>query len=103
MPYVCGECNEEPAIMLVQPLTGGDTVPLGADCVVPGLIGLLATFTDIDAQRIYDGLVQLSETPPEAPEPPPADPPADKPPGTRRRRPAAATAPPATDEKGNQP
>lgn len=60
MAYTCHLCADaEPAIVLVTPLRGGDTLAIGQNCMVTGYCGLLSVLMDVDAEQLYDGLVAL--------------------------------------------
>lgn len=60
MGYTCHLCNDaEPAVILVTPLSGGDTMAIGQRCLVMGYCGLLSVLLDVDAEQLYDGLVAL--------------------------------------------
>lgn len=90
MPYMCSLCNEaEKATVLITPLSGGETMAIGAECMVTGLCGLLSVATETDPEKLYDALLGLAGK--SGQDAPPA---ARK---TRRRPPAAAAAdsPPA--------
>jgi len=94
MPYMCALCGEgEAATVLLTPLTGGDTMPIGPDCMVTGLCGLLSVATGTDPGKLYDALTELAGKVGQD-----EDQPAAK---TRRRRPAAAaTVPPGDSQDG---
>ena len=96
MAYTCHLCNDaEPAVILITPLRGGDTMAIGEGCMVMGYCGLLSVLMDVDAEQLYDGLVALqtatraAEAAADAPAP-------DKPP-TRPRKPRTAKPGPAPD------
>lgn len=60
MPYQCHLCDSaEPAVMLVTPLAGGDTMAVGADCMLTALCGLLSVHAQVDTERLYDAVVGL--------------------------------------------
>lgn len=60
MAYTCHLCADaEPAIVLITPLRGGDTMAIGENCMVTGYCGLLSVLMGIDAEQLYDGLVAL--------------------------------------------
>lgn len=62
MAYQCHLCDgAEPAVMLVTPLAGGDTMAIGADCMLTGLCGLLSVHAQVDTERLYDALVTLQQ------------------------------------------
>ena len=55
--YECGVCEgAEQAAILVTPLTGGDTMPLGASCAPVGLVSIIASMTGVDADGLYDAV-----------------------------------------------
>jgi hypothetical protein len=58
--YTCHLCNDaEPATVLITPLKGGDTMAIGADCMVTGLCGLLSVATQVDPEQLYDMIIKL--------------------------------------------
>lgn len=60
MAYTCHLCNDaEQASILITPLSGGDTLAIGPNCLVTGYCGLLSVLMDVDAEQLYDGLVAL--------------------------------------------
>lgn len=60
MAYQCHLCDSaEPAVMLVTPLAGGDTMAVGADCMLTALCGLLSVHAQVDTERLYDAVVGL--------------------------------------------
>lgn len=62
MAYTCHMCNDaEPAVILITPLSGGDTMAIGASCLVTSYCGLLSVLMDVDPEQLYDGLVALQE------------------------------------------
>lgn len=62
MAYNCHLCDgAEQAVMLVTPLAGGDTMAIGADCMLTGLCGLLSVHAQVDTERLYDALVTLQQ------------------------------------------
>ena len=62
MAYNCHLCNDaEPATILITPLSGGDTLAIGSNCLVTGYCGLLSVLMDVDAEQLYDGLAALQE------------------------------------------
>lgn len=105
MAYTCHLCNDaEPAVILITPLRGGDTMAIGEACMVMGYCGLLSVLMDVDAEQLYDGLVALqaatkaAQAAADAPTP-------DKPPTTPRkpRRAASGPAPDAVPESAPAP
>lgn len=99
MAYTCHLCADaEPAIVLVTPLRGGDTMAIGQNCMVMGYCGLLSVLMDVDAEQLYDGLVAL-QTATRAAEAAAAAPAPDKParaprkPRTAKPGPAPAAVP----------
>jgi len=68
MPYLCNLCAEaEPATVLVTPLSGGETMAIGADCVITGLCGLLSVAAQVDAEQLYDAIIGLRAAQDQAP------------------------------------
>lgn len=62
MAYQCNLCDSaEPAVMLITPLAGGDTMAVGADCILTGLCGLLSVYAQVDTERLYDALIALQQ------------------------------------------
>lgn len=62
MAYTCHLCNDaEPAVILITPLKGGDTMAIGQGCLVMSYCGLLSVLMDVDAEQLYDGLVALQK------------------------------------------
>lgn len=62
MAYQCHLCDgAEQAVMLVTPLAGGDTMAIGANCMLTGLCGLLSVHAQVDTERLYDALVTLQQ------------------------------------------
>lgn len=60
MAYACHLCDSaEPAVMLVTPLTGDDTMAVGADCMLTALCGLLSVHAQVDTERLYDAVLGL--------------------------------------------
>jgi hypothetical protein len=60
--YACTLCNgDEPAVMLITPLTGGDTMPVGEGCAITALIGLLSAHVDVDPERLYENMRRFTE------------------------------------------
>lgn len=60
MPYTCNLCADaEPATVLITPLQGGETMAIGADCMVTGLCGLLSVATQVDPEQLYDAIIAL--------------------------------------------
>lgn len=62
MAYTCHLCDgAEQAVMLVTPLAGGDTMAIGAGCMLTGLCGLLSVHAQVDTERLYDALIALQQ------------------------------------------
>lgn len=62
MAYTCHLCADaESATILVTPLAGGDTMAIGADCMVTGLCGLLSVATQVDPEQLYDLIITLRQ------------------------------------------
>jgi hypothetical protein len=60
MAYTCHLCDgAEQAAMLVTPLAGGDTMAVGADCMLTALCGLLSVHAQVDTERLYDAVLGL--------------------------------------------
>jgi hypothetical protein len=60
MAYICHLCDSaEQAVMLVTPLAGGDTMAVGADCMLTALCGLLSVHAQVDTERLYDAVLGL--------------------------------------------
>lgn len=60
MAYQCHLCDgAEQAVMLVTPLAGGDTMAVGADCMLTALCGLLSVHAQVDTERLYDAVLGL--------------------------------------------
>lgn len=96
MAYTCHLCADaEPAIVLITPLKGGDTLAIGEACMVTGYCGLLSVLMDVDAEQLYDGLVALQAAT-KAAQAAADTPPADKAPA-RPRKPRTAKPGPAPD------
>lgn len=77
MPYVCSLCGDEkPATFLITPLNGGDTMPVGDECAGIALTGLLSSYYSVDAEKLYDTIVAMSDAARTEPQP------QDAPPGT---------------------
>jgi hypothetical protein len=60
MGYQCEPCNgAEPAVLLLTPLNGADTMAWGANCLTVQLIGLLAATVGIDPAALYEQVKKL--------------------------------------------
>lgn len=92
--YMCSMCSEsatpEQAVILITPLAGGETMPVGNDCMPVVLTGMLAGTIGIDADKLWAAVERLQRAKQDGQDSEPAA----KPPG-RRRRPAGAAAPPS--------
>lgn len=96
MPYRCSLCGDaEPATVLVTPLSGGETMAIGPDCVVTGLCGLLSVAADVDAEALYDAIIALKRGQGQASAEAPAGPPAAASASAGRKRAASVTPLPA--------
>jgi hypothetical protein len=113
MPYMCLLCDgEESAVLLITPLTGGETLAVGNACYMVGLTGLMSSFLEVDAEGLYDAIrghvnalaeaeaAGTADSPGEAATAATAPPGAAKAPGRRARKPAAARAPKADAKAG---
>ncbi len=57
MPYMCLLCDgAESAVLLITPLTGGETMAIGNTCYMVGLTGLMSSFLEVDAEGLYDAI-----------------------------------------------
>lgn len=64
MAYTCNLCDgAESAVMLVTPLAGGDTMAVGADCMLTALCGLLSVHAQVDTEALYDAVLGLQRQP----------------------------------------
>lgn len=58
--YECSLCSgQEQAVLLITPLTGGETMAVGPDCMAVGLAGMLAGHLGIDADKLWDAAQRL--------------------------------------------
>jgi hypothetical protein len=91
--YKCSLCDtDEPAVILITPLTGGETMPVGNDCLPTALTGMLAGTVGIDGDKLWAAVERLLKAAKVS-----ADIVAEESPRTRpagRRRAAGAAAPP---------
>jgi hypothetical protein len=103
MAYTCHLCADaEPAIVLITPLRGGDTLAIGEACMATGYCGLLSVLMGVDAEQLYDGLVALQATTREAQAAADAATP-DKPPRKPRAPRKAASGPTSPEVPGSVP
>lgn len=73
MAYMCGLCDgAERAVLLITPLSGADTMPVGQDCASLAYISLLAGNLNVDADKLYDHVMQLAGEGQLTPQPAPA-------------------------------
>lgn len=75
MAYMCGLCDgAERAVLLITPLSGADTMAVGANCSTLAYLSLLAGNINVDADKLYDHVMTLAgegELTPDAPPAPP--------------------------------
>lgn len=58
--YMCELCSgEESAVLLITPLSGGETIAYGADCMPIALTGMLAANLGIDADKLWAAAERL--------------------------------------------
>lgn len=75
MPYICDLCPDgKPATFLITPLNGGDTMPVGDECAGIALTGMLSSYYGVDAEKLYDALIAMSDAARQQPEPEAAPP-----------------------------
>src|SRR5215467_6461685 len=60
--YSCVMCNGgEPATILITPLVGGDTMPVGQECMATTFTGMLAGTLGIDAEDLGKAVDRLTK------------------------------------------
>jgi hypothetical protein len=58
--YECSLCQgEEQATILITPLTGGETMAIGEDCMSVAFTGMLAGHLAIDAEKLWGACERL--------------------------------------------
>lgn len=61
MAYDCSLCGgKERAALLITPLSGADTMPVGQQCAALAYITLLASSLNVDTDKLYDHVMQLA-------------------------------------------
>lgn len=60
--YACELCSgQEGATLLITPLTGGETMAVGPDCVGTALTGMLSAALDLDVDKLADAIDRLTK------------------------------------------
>lgn len=60
--YQCGGCDgAEPAIILITPLNGAETLAIGDNCMPVTWCGILAGVLDLDPEQLWDAAVALRQ------------------------------------------
>lgn len=58
--YECSLCSgAEQAVLLITPLTGGETMAVGPDCMGVALIGMTAGHFEVDAEKLLTAVERL--------------------------------------------
>lgn len=58
--YACEMCSgEEQATLLITPLTGGDTMAVGGNCMGIALVGMTAGHFEVDAEKLISAIDRL--------------------------------------------
>jgi hypothetical protein len=58
--YDCSLCSgEEQANILITPLTGGETMAVGEDCMSVAFTGMLAGHLGLDAEKLWAAIERL--------------------------------------------
>lgn len=61
MPYGCKLCDgKEQAAFLITPLSGADTTAVGQQCLPLALMSMLSASLNIDNDKLYDLVMQMS-------------------------------------------
>lgn len=57
---MCGQCDgTEPATILITPLNGADSIPIGNECLPVTMTGMLAAIVGVDAEALWGKIEQL--------------------------------------------
>lgn len=60
--YQCGACDgAEPAVVLITPLSGAETLAVGNNCLPVTWCGMFAGVTGLDPEQLWDAAVALAE------------------------------------------
>lgn len=58
--YECGLCQgNEQATLLITPLTGGETMPVGPGCMAVAFTGMLAGHLDLDPDKVWASIERV--------------------------------------------
>lgn len=61
MPYQCGLCDgAERPVFLITPLNGSETMAVGSNCAPVALMSMLASYLNVDTDKLYDHVMQLA-------------------------------------------